>query len=138
MNSKKQHPVIYLIIAIFILIVPTIIYLIILVPKLTDEYNTLMASGGIIGGAGVYGANKIPDSLKFSKLYKLSANSFSMMIVVLLVEKFIVQLIGLAATIVLSYVIYKILLEVYRNARTRKQNTELAETIAANIVASSK
>ena len=59
----KNHPVFYLIIGVFVLIVPTTIYLCFLVPKLSEAYNVLMASAGVIGGAGMYGASKIPEKI---------------------------------------------------------------------------
>jgi len=130
---KKKHPVVFLIIGICILIIPTVVYLCFLVPQLSEEYNVLMSSGGIIGGAGVYGANKIPDKLKYSSMFKLAANSFTIMTVILLVEKFIVPLIGLIATFIVSFIIFKILMEVYRNARTSRQNRELAEAISQSV-----
>lgn len=129
----KKRPYLYLIIGIFILIVPTVIYLFFLVPQLTEEYNTLMASGGIIGSAGIYGVSKIPEEMKFSKLFKLAANAFTYLSIILIVEKFIIQLVGLIAVFVVSYIIYKIFKEIYINARTRKANTELAEQITRSI-----
>ena len=60
----KKHPNWYLVIAIAVLVVPTAVYLAFLIPKLTEEYNVLMASGGVIGGAGYYGAQKIPEKIK--------------------------------------------------------------------------
>lgn len=51
-------------IGILVLIVPTAIYLIILCPQLSERYNTLMASGGIIGAGGIAACAKIPESFK--------------------------------------------------------------------------
>lgn len=128
----KKHPVIYLILGITILIVPTAIYLFFLIPKMTEEYNILMASSGVIGGFGLFGANKIPENLKFSKLLKLAANSFTVLIVNILVQKFINQIIGLVAVIIVSFIIYKIFMEAYKNGKRRKENKELANEIARN------
>ena len=61
----NKHPIWYLIIGIFILVAPTVIYLGFLIPQLTEAYNVLMASGGVIGGAGFYAASKIPEKLKY-------------------------------------------------------------------------
>lgn len=126
----KKHPILYLILSIVVLIIPTTTYLCFLIPKLSEEYNVLMSSAGIIGGAGIYGASKIPDTIKFSSMYKLASNAFSLMAVTVLVEKFIIQLVGLTAVFVLSFIAYKILLEVYRNGKRRKQNEELAREIS--------
>ena len=129
----KKHPIWYLIIAIFILIVPTAIYLCILIPQLSEEYNVLMTSGGVIGGIGLYGASKIPDKLKYGGLFKTAANSFTMLTVTVLVEEFIIELVGLVAVFVLCFITFKILVEVWRNAIRRKENRELAEEIARSI-----
>ena len=134
----KKHPIWYLIIGIFILIVPTVIYLCILVPQLSEEYNTLMASGGIIGGAGFYGTFKIPEKVKYSGLLKTASTTFTILIITLLVEKFIVKLIGLVVVFVVCFIIYKILKEVWKNARRRKEKSEFANEIARNIVETSK
>ena len=126
----KKHPIWYLVIAIIVLIVPTTIYLCFLVPKLSEEYNILMASGGVIGGAGFYGASKIPDKVKFSGMFKTAANCFTILTVTTLVEEFVVELIGLVAVFVVSFITFKILKEVWKNARRRKENRELAKEIA--------
>lgn len=133
----RKHPIFYLLLGIFILLVPTIIYLIFLVPRLTEEYNILMASGGVIGGFGLYGASKIPEKLKYSGLFKLATNSFTIMTVTVIVEKFIINIIGCIATFVVSYIIFKVLVEVYRNAKQRKSNSELATEIARSIAKNS-
>lgn len=129
----KKHPIWYLIIGISILIIPTLIYLIFLIPKMSVEYNILMASGGIIGGAGFYGSSIIPTGIKNKSLYKLAANSFTIMCVITLVNKFIMQLIGLVSTFILSFIIYKIFKEIWKNARRKKEHRELADEIARNV-----
>lgn len=129
----KKHPIIYLFIGIGILIIPTLIYLIFLVPKLTEEYNVLMASGGVIGSAGLYGAQKIPEGLKYGKLFKLAANSFTIMIVITLVNKFIMEIIGLIAVFVISFIIFMVLKGAWKNGRRRNENNELAKEISRNI-----
>lgn len=134
---KKKY-IWFLVSAIFVLVVPTIVYLFFLIPKLKDEYIMLMSSGGVIGGAGMYAANAIPDKIKFSGLFKTSARSFTLLIVTVLVEKFINELIGLAVTIILSYIAYKILMEVYHDRKHSQQSTELAQEIARNIDATTK
>lgn len=134
----KKRPVIYLIIGIIILIVPTLIYLCFLIPKLTDEYKILMASGGIIGAGGFYGASAIPEKLKGSGMYKLAANSFTILSIITVVQKFIYQIILLVGLFILCFIIFKIFIEVWKNARRKKENTELAEEIARNIVKSSE
>ena len=98
----------------------------------------LMSSGGVIGGAGMYAANAIPDKVRFSSLFKTSARSFTLLTVTILVEKFINELIGLAVTIILSYIAYKILMEVYHDRKRSQQSSELAQEIARNIDATTK
>lgn len=134
----KKHPVWYLIIGICVLIIPTVIYLFFLIPELSEEYNTLMASGGIIGGAGLYGASKIPEKVKYSGLFKAATNSFTVLTVTLLVEKFIVKLIGLVAVFVVCFITFKILVEVWKGARRRKENQEFAREVARSINENSK
>ena len=134
---KKKY-IWFLVSAIFVLVVPTVVYLFFLIPKLEDEYIMLMSSGGVIGGAGMYAANAIPDKVRFSSLFKTSARSFTILTVTILVEKFINELIGLAVTIILSYIAYKILREVYHDRKRSQQSTELAQEIARNIDATTK
>ena len=134
---KKKY-IWLLVSAIFVLVVPTVVYLFFLIPKLEDEYIMLMSSGGVIGGAGMYAANAIPDKVRFSSLFKTSARSFTILTVTILVEKFINELIGLAVTIILSYIAYKILMEVYHDRKRSQQSTELAQEIARNIDATTK
>lgn len=129
----KKHPILYLIIAIAILVIPTTIYLCFLVPKLSEEYNILMSSGGVIGGAGLYGASKIPDKIKYGGLFKTAANSFTILTVTVLVEEFIVSLVGLVAVFVVCFIAFKILMEVWRSARRRKENSEFASQVARNL-----
>lgn len=129
----KKHPIWYLVIAILILIIPTTVYLCILVPRLSEEYNVLMASGGVVGGAGLYGASKIPDKVKYSGLFKTAANSFTILTVTVLVEEFIIELVGLIAVFVVCFITFKILVEVWKNARRRKENRELAREIARSV-----
>lgn len=134
----KKHPIWFLIIGIFILIVPTVIYLCFLIPKLTEEYNILMASGGVIGGAGLYGTTKIPEKVKYGSLFKLAANSFTILTVLTLVQEFIMELIGLVAVFVVSFIIFQILKEAWKNGRRKKENAELAEEIARSITETTK
>ena len=134
---KKKY-IWFLVSAIFVLVVPTVVYLFFLIPKLEDEYIMLMSSGGVIGGAGMYAANAIPDKVRFSSLFKTSARSFTILTVTILVEKFINELIGLAITIILSYIAYKILMEVYHDRKHSQQSTELAQEIARNIDSTTK
>lgn len=129
----SKHPVLYLILGIFILITPTIIYLCFLIPKLSEEYNVLMASGGVIAGGGMYGASMIPDKVKYGTLYKTAAKSFTLLTAITLVEKFIVQIIGLIAVFIASWIVFQILKGVYKNAKRRKETTEIAEEVARSI-----
>ena len=108
-------------------------YLVFLIPKMSVEYNILMASGGIIGGSGFYASNAIPTGIKNKGLYKLASNSFTIMCVIVLVNKFIMQLIGLVSTFILSFIVYKIFKEIWKNARREKEHRELADEIARNV-----
>lgn len=130
----KKYPIIYLIIGIIFLIVPTVIYLCFLVPKMSDEYNVLMASGGILTTTGLYGAEKIPDNLKGSKIYKLTAKSFTLTVVFALVCEFYMHIIGVILTFIVSFIIFSIFKGVYLNAKRRKQNAELSEEVTRNVV----
>lgn len=123
----------FLVSAILVLIVPTVVYLFFLIPKMKEEYIILMASSGVIGSGGMYGASIIPDKVKFSSLFKTSARAFTLLTVVTLVEQFIGQLIGLAVTIILSYIAFKIFMEAYRGGKQKRQNAELAREIARSI-----
>lgn len=134
----KKHPVWILIIGIFILVAPTALYLGFLIPQLSEEYNILMASGGVIGGFGMYGATKIPEKVKYSGLFKLAANSFTVLTVITLIQNFIIEIIGCIAVFIVCFIVFKILLEVWRDAKRRKENSKLAEEIARNITESSK
>ena len=123
----------YLVIGIIILIVPTIIYLCFLIPKMKEEYIILMSSGGVIAGSGLYGAKAIPQKVKFSGLFKLSARAFTLLTVTTLVNEFIIELIGLVAVFIVSYIIFKILLEVYRDRKQAQASKNLAREIARSI-----
>ena len=133
----KNHPIFYLMIGIFVLIVPTLIYLCFLVPKLSEAYNVLMASAGVVGGAGMYGASKIPEKIKSGSIFKLAANSFSIFVVVTLVQQFIWEIMGLVAVFIVCFIIFKIMVEAWRNARTRKQARETATEVARAITQNS-
>lgn len=124
----------YVVFGISILIIPTVVYLCFLIPSLSDRYNTLMSSGGIIGGAGFYGSSKIPDGKKSSGLFKLATNSFTTMIIVIIVEEFIKKIIGLAATFIVSLILFKIFMELYKNGKRKREEAMLAEQITRNII----
>lgn len=129
----KKHPIWFLIIGIIFLIVPATVYLVFLVPQLKEEYMTLMSSAGVIGSAGVYAIEKIPDKFRYGGLFKTAARSFDTMVVLILIQDFIGQLLGLLATIFVSFIVFKIFMEVWKDARQRKQNTELAREISRSI-----
>lgn len=129
----KKHPILYLIIGIIILIVPTAIYLSFLIPAMSETYNVLMASGGIIGGAGFYGANRIPKEIKYSGLFRLAANSFTVLMIITLVQEFALQLIGLAVVFIISFIIFMILKGAWKNGKQRLRDERLAAKITRNI-----
>lgn len=134
----KKKPILFLIIGIAVLIIPTSIYLVFLIPQLKEEYIVLMSSGGVIVSGGMYGASIIPEKVKFSGLYKLSAKSFTLLTVITLVQEFIVELIGLVAVFIVSFVVFCMLKEAWKNGKRRKENSELASEVARNIVKASK
>lgn len=134
----RNRPILYLILGIIILIVPTLIYLCFLVPQMCEEYNILMASGGIIGGSGMYGVYKIPEKAKYSGLLKLVCTSFTLSTVIILVEKFIPQIVFLFLTFIISFIAFRVLLAKYRIARRKKDNAELAEEVARNVTKNTK
>lgn len=133
MSKRKMHPVWYLVIGIVILLVPSAIYLGFLIPQLTDEYIILMSSGGVIGGTGMFGSSMIPEKTKFGTLYKTASKSFTLLVVIALVQEFIAELIGLAVVFVVSYIIFLIFKELWKNGKRAKENGELAEEIARGI-----
>ena len=129
----NKHPIWYLIIGIIILIVPTAIYLGFLIPTMSAEYNVLMASGGIIGGAGFYWTSRIPKDIKYSGLFKLATNSFTILSIVTLVQEFALRLIGVVITFIISFIIFIIFKGAWKNGRERLKNEKLAEEVARNV-----
>lgn len=134
----KKHPIWFLIIGIAVLVIPTAVYLAFLVPKLTEEYNVLMASGGVIAGGGFYGANAISEKVKYGKLFKMAAKSFTLLTVVTLVQEFIIELVGLVAVFVMCFIVFQILKGEWKDGKRKRENTELAEAIARSITETSK
>lgn len=129
----RIKPVYYLLIGIAILVIPTAIYLGFLIPQMKDEYIILISSGGVIGGAGMFGTSMIPDKTKYGTLYKTASKSFTLLVVITLVREFIGQLIGLAAVFVVSYIIFIIFKEKWKHAKRAKENLELAEEVARSV-----
>lgn len=129
----KKHPFILKMLGLFMLIVPTIIYLIFLIPNLSEEYTILMSSGGMIGGVGFVGSSKIPEKLPNSGLFKLASTSFTILIIITLVEEFIMELVFLVATIIVSYIVYKIIDNIYKKLKRLKENEQLAQQITSSI-----
>lgn len=129
----KKHPIWYLIIGIIILIAPTGVYLGFLIPAMSETYNVLMASGGVIGGAGFYGASRIPKEVKYSGLFKLAANSFTILTVITLVQEFVLQLVGLVAVFIVSFIIFIILKGVWKNGSQKLRDDRLATEVARNV-----
>lgn len=129
---KKKY-MIFLIIGVVILVVPTAVYLCFLIPKLTERYNTLMASAGVLGGFGYIGASQIPDKFKYSGLFKSAANSFTTMVIIMLIQEFIKEIVLLGFVIVTSVILFCVFKEIYKNGRRREENRELATEIARSI-----
>lgn len=134
----KKRYIWFLVIGIIILIVPTGVYLGFLIPKLKEEYIILMASGGVVGGGGYYGVSQIPDKVKYSGLFKLSAKAFTLLTIATLVEQFLGEIIGLIIVAVISYIVFKVLLEVYRERRQEYRNAKLAKEVARSVNEASK
>lgn len=134
----KKRYIWYLVVGIIALIVPTAVYLGFLIPKMKEEYIILMSSGGIIGAGGFFGANKIPDKIKFASVLKLAANSFTAFITFSLIQEFFKQIVGLLIVFVVSLIIFLILKEVYKNAKQKHRTTEIATEIARSIVETTK
>lgn len=122
-----------MILGLFILIVPTVLYLCFLVPKMKEEYLVLMSSGGVICPAGLTIAKNIPKESKFSSIAKLAVNSTTLLITIALVQKFVNQLIVLAIIIVVSVIFYSLLKLKYKIDRERYKNAELAREVARNL-----
>lgn len=136
--KKPIHYNWWLVIGLVILIVPAAIYLGFLIPQMSAEYIVLMSSGGIIGSAGVTACAYIPETAKFGTLYKTATKSFTLLMVITLVQDFIGLLIGLAAVLIVSYIIFLIMRSKYRNGKRRKQDTELAEKVARSVTQATK
>lgn len=129
----KKRPYLFIVIGVLFFIIPPTIYLCFLIPQLSERYNALMSSAGILAAGGMYGSEKIPENFKFSGLFKLSSKSFTILTVIVIVEEFIIKLVGLAAVIIIGYIIYRICMEGYKNAREQINNSKLATEIARNI-----
>lgn len=130
MTKRKMRPIGFLIIGIVILIVPTAVYLCFLVPKLQDEYAILMASGGVIGGSGMFGSSMISEKTRWGAIFKTASKSFTLLVVVTLVREFIKPLIGLAAVLIVSYIVFLIFKELWKDGRRKEQDVNLAKEIA--------
>lgn len=133
MTKHKINPTWFLIIGLVFLIVPTAVYLGFLAPRLQERYIILMSSGGVIGSAGMFGSAMIPDKTKYGTLYKTASKSFTLLVVITLVQEFIGQLIGLAAVMVGSYIVFIIFKELWKHGRRKRQDAELAKEVAQSI-----
>ena len=122
-----------IIVGLIVLIVPTTIYLIFLVPQLTERYNVLMSSAGVLGSFGYISASKLPEKFKYSKLLKTSVNSFTTLVVMTLVQEFAKKIIFLALVLIVSFIIFEILKGVYNDGKRKYENRELANEISRSI-----
>lgn len=122
-----------LVIGIIILVVPTILYLCFLIPRLTERYNVLMSSAGVLGSFGYIGAARFPDKFKYSSLFKTSANAFTTMVIVMLIQEFIKEIIVLGIIVLVSFIGFCIFKEAYKDGKRREENKQLAEQIARNV-----
>ena len=130
MSKKKMHPAWWLVIGICFLVIPGTVYLFFLVPQLKEEYLILMSSGGVVGGAGMFGTAMIPERIKFGALFRTASKSFTLLVVVTLVREFISQIIGFAAVVMVSSILFLIFKELWKSGRRAKENVQLAEEIA--------
>lgn len=131
--KKGINPIWYLILGIAILIIPTVTYLCFLIPKMHDEYIILMSSGGVITGGGMFGASMIPDKVKFGTLYKTAGKAFSLLVGITLVKDFVKPLIGLVAVFIVSFIIFSIMKELWKDGKRKRENQELATEIARGL-----
>lgn len=130
MKKRKMRPIGFLIIGIIVLIVPASIYVGFLIPKLQEEYAILMASGGVLGGSGMFGSSMISEKSRWGTIFKTASKSFTLLVVVTLVRDFIKPLIGLAAVLIVSYIVFLIFKELWKDGRRKEQDVNLAEEIA--------
>ena len=137
-EKKKMNPIWFLVIGIFFLIVPAAIYLGFLIPQMSEEYSVLMASGGAVGGAGLFGTEMISEKVKYGALFKTASKSFTLLVVLTLVQDFMNQILGLIAVLIVSYIIFVIMKGLWRDGKQRKQNKQLAADIAQSIASSTK
>lgn len=129
----KKHPFLYMIVGLAFLLIPTIIYLVYLIPMLNEEYNVLMASGGVIGSSGLYLTDKIPESWVHSKILKFASKSFTLLTVMTLIEKFYMQILGLLVVIVASIIVFYIFKGLYANGKRKIEDERLADTVARSV-----
>lgn len=134
MAKKKMNPIWFLIIGIIILIVPSAVYLGFLIPAMKNEYMILMASGGAVGGAGMFGTAMIPDKVKYGALFKTASKSFTMLVVITLVQSFIKELIGLAVVFIVCYIIYRVFKELWKDGKRKREEQRLAESVAQSVI----
>ena len=131
--KKPFNPVWFLIIGIAILIVPSAVYMGFLFPRMSEEYSVMMASGAGIGGAGMFGTGLIPETAKYGTLYKTASKATTLLVVITLVKNFIGQLIGLAATFAVSYIIFLLMRSLWKDGKQARQNAKLANEVARGI-----
>lgn len=132
--KKKIHPIWYLVIGIVLLVVPIAVYLAFLIPAMKEEYIVLMASGGAIGGTGMLGTQLISEKTKTGAIFKTASKSFTLLVVVTLVQEFVNQLLGLAAVAIVSFILFLIFRSKYKDERRKREDGELAEKVAKSIV----
>lgn len=132
--KKKMNPIWYLVIGIVLLIVPVAVYLGFLIPMMKEEYIALMASGGAMGGAGMLGSQLITEKTKMGSIFKTATKSFTLLVVVTLVQEFINQLLGLAAVAIISFILFLIFKGLYKDGRRKREDAELAGKVAESIV----
>lgn len=137
-EKKPMHPIWFLIIGIIILIVPAAVYLGFLIPKLTAEYNILLASGGVIGSGGIAATSLIPEKAKFGTLYKTASKSFTLLAVITVVQNFLPQILGLIATVLVSYIIFMIMKELWKNGREKRNALYIAKEVARSTTEATK
>lgn len=130
---KRIHPNWFLAIGIIFLIVPATVYLCFLIPQMKEEYIVLMSSGGAIGSAGLFGAEMIPETAKFGTLYKTASKAMTMLVIITLVQDFVKELIGLAIVLVISYIIFVVFKELWKDGKQARENKHLAAEVARSL-----
>ena len=137
-ERKPMKPIWFLVIGICVLIIPTAIYLGFLIPQLKEQYQILMSSAGVVGGGGLFGAEAIPEKVKYGTLFKTASKTFTALVCLTLVQDFLPQILGLIATFFVCYIVFMIMRSMWKDGKQKLANADLAEKVARGITESSQ